>query len=161
MEIQTRSLVLPCADVFPVAEQMMQKGCGIRFTVSGNSMWPLIRHNQDSVLLKALSYPVRIGDIVLARLASTNTKYLLHRVISISGKNMLVTAGDNCTGTDGIIDIQQIIGRVEIIYRGPITIDCNNIAWRIFFRMWCLCLPIRGTFLKPLRAICIWRAKQK
>ncbi len=161
MEIQARSLVLPCADVFPVAEQIMQKGCGIRFTVTGSSMWPLIRHNQDSVLLKALSRPARLGDIVLARLEGDKTKYILHRVVRIHGKNMLETAGDNCTITDGIIDRKQIVGRVEIIYRGPIVIDCNHAVWRILFTLWRHCFPFRGSLLKLLTIMCKLRAKSK
>ncbi len=159
--MQPWSLILPCADVFPVAEEMMHQGFGIRFIVSGSSMWPLIRHNRDSVLLKASIRPVRVGDIVLVCFESPKTKYLLHRVIRICGGNMLETAGDNCTGADGMIETRQIIGRVEIIYRGPVTIDCNGIAWRILFRIWCLCFPLRGILLKLLRAVCKLRAKRK
>jgi len=147
--------------VFPVAEQLMQQGLGIRFVVSGNSMWPLIRHNRDSVLLKAGARPVRTGDIVLIRMESPETKYILHRVIHIRDDHLLETAGDGCTRTDGLIDTRQIIGRVEIIYRGSLAIDCNDTAWRILFGIWRICFPFRRTLLKLLRAILKLRAKSK
>lgn len=34
-----------------MTEKLLAEGKRVKFTVSGNSMWPLIIHNRDSVML--------------------------------------------------------------------------------------------------------------
>ncbi len=155
--MKSRPLLLSCADVFPVAQQLMQEGISIRLTVSGNSMWPLLRHNRDAVLINSLSRPVRIGDIVLVRFDTSTPKYLLHRVIRLHGEDC-VTAGDGNTFMDGMIPTSQIIGKVERVFRGSLMIDCSSAFWRFLFTGWRLCFPLRKFLLKGLKTISRWKA---
>lgn len=143
-------LVLSGGDVFPVAADFLNRGQKVIFTVSGNSMWPLIRHNRDSVLLSALERPARVGDIVLLKVPAPQDRYILHRIVRIQGSRC-VTLGDGCLSTDPLVPLSCIIGRVEKVYRGKRTLSCDAMPVRFLTRLWLVVLPIRRTLLSCLR----------
>ena len=143
-------LVLSGGDVFPVAADFLDRGQKVIFTVSGNSMWPLIRHNRDSVLLAALGRPAKVGDIVLMRFPAPHDRYILHRIHRIRG-DRCVTLGDGCLKPDPPVPMSCIIGRVEKVYRGKRTLSCDAMPVRFLTRLWLVLLPIRRTLLSCLR----------
>lgn len=143
-------LVLSGADVFPVAEAFLKGGKKARFTVSGNSMWPLIRHNRDSVLLTSLVRPVKVGDIVLYHRDAQFRQYILHRVYRVIG-DKITTLGDGCLAHDAPVAVGQVIGRVEMVYRGKRAIQCDAPFWRSVFWLWRIGFPIRRGLLRVLR----------
>jgi hypothetical protein len=143
-------LVLSGGDVFPVAADFLNRGQKVIFTVSGNSMWPLIRHNRDSVLLSALDRPARAGDIVLMKVPAPHNLYILHRIHRIR-EDYCVTLGDGCLKPDPPVPLTCIIGRVEKVYRGKRTIDCDSLPSRFLFWLWRAFLPVRRPLLHGFR----------
>lgn len=153
-------LVLSGADVFPVAEAFLKGGKKTRFTVSGNSMWPLIRHNRDSVLLSSLARPVKAGDIVLYHRDAAFKQCILHRVHRVKGETIM-TMGDGCLALDAPVAVGQVIGRVEKVYRGKLTINCDAPFWRSVFWLWRIGFPIRRGLLRALRKAARVRRQMK
>ena len=47
----TYKRIVSCKDLFPLVEELLRQNLRVKFTVSGNSMLPFIRHNKDKVLL--------------------------------------------------------------------------------------------------------------
>lgn len=150
--IAAKRLVLSGADVFPVAEHLLREGLKVIFTVSGGSMWPLIRHNRDSVLLAQPSRPIRAGDIVLMHIPAPHDRYILHRIHHVSG-DMCVTLGDGNLTVDPIAPLSCIIGRAEEVKRGKYTLRCDGTGFRLLSWWWRILLPIRRPLLRGTRVL--------
>ncbi len=149
--IAVKKLLLSGADVFPVAEQLLRDGLKVTFTVTGGSMWPLIRHNSDSVLLARLDRPARIGDIVLMHPRLPVERYILHRVYKIRGDDC-IALGDGCLAPDPPVPLECIIGRAEMIFRGKRSINCDAPGVRRLSGLWRFLLPVRPLLLRGIRA---------
>jgi signal peptidase I len=150
--IMLNKFILPSADMFPLIEQFIEDSLRVCFTVSGNSMWPLIRNNIDSVLLVRPGEPVHIGDIVLIRYSGVPAGYILHRLYHID-ESTCTTIGDNCVTLDESVPLDSIIGQVESVYRGTRTIRCGAIGWRLLFHCWIVLYPFRKQLLRLLYVI--------
>ena len=148
--IEVKKLVLSGSEVFPVAADFLAQGQKVAFTVSGNSMWPLIRHNRDSVLLASLDRPARVGDIVLLKVPPPHDRYILHRIHRIQG-DRCVTLGDGAMKPDPPVPLTCIIGRVEKVFRGKLSIGCDSLPSRFLFWLWRAFLPLRRPLLHGFR----------
>ena len=150
-ESERQTLTLHAAELFPLARELMAKSSGGRFTVSGNSMWPLIHHNRDSVLLCPPLSPAKPGDIVLLE-TFPGSGYILHRVMKVSA-GQLITAGDGCLSFDAPAPQSQVIGIVSHVYRSRLIIRCKAPFWRFIFWVWRVSFPLRPAMLRALRAL--------
>jgi signal peptidase I len=141
--------------LFPIIEEAMACGQKAIFTVSGDSMRPLIVNNRDQVLLSSSKGKLlEKGDIILFRKQSG--RYILHRIYKKEA-NYYHTIGDACLCEDGIVKPSEIIGVVEEIYRKGKKIDCNSFLWRTIFTTWRYLLPIR----QPLLNTYYWFTRRK
>ena len=90
----------------------ISRGKEVVFTVKGNSMSPLIKHEKNRVILTKVDLSnLENGIIVLARI---NNNVVLHRIVAITG-NDIVLKGDgndyceNCKKSDLIATVRYII----------------------------------------------------
>lgn len=89
----------------------------IKMTVSGNSMWPFLRHGQEiSVRKISRNDDVRIGDIVVI---GVRNFFLIHRILfKRKMKNRrsweYFTKGDRRLVADGWIEENNIYGIVKV-----------------------------------------------
>ncbi len=128
-------------DFFPLLKETLLLGHKIKFTVSGSSMYPLIVNNRDQVLIERIDGKrLKIGDIILFQ--NEREHYILHRIYK-KAEGGYRTIGDSCILEDGFVEQAAIIGRVTKIYRKDKILDCNRPIWRIVFRIWIWCLPIK------------------
>jgi len=79
---------------------------------TGNSMLPFIRGGRDRVVLHARP-EVAVGDIVLVRIGE---KYILHRVIAVSGDALTLMGDGNLAGTEHCTSA-DVLGTVTEIIR--------------------------------------------
>lgn len=142
-------ITFPAADLFPLAEEYLAQGKDVVFTVTGISMWPLIRHRHDSVRLSALRRLPRRGDIVLYKTPSPKNKYILHRVYKVTG-DTIVTLGDNRLEPDPAVPARCVIGRAEAVLRGKREYNCDGPLLRSYAWIWLLALPVRRPLLRLL-----------
>jgi len=147
-----QKLIISGQELFPVVDELLSRSLRVVFTVTGMSMWPLIRHGHDSVRLVALHKPPRRGDIVLYKTPFPQSKYILHRVYKVTGETM-VTLGDGCLEPDPAAQVPWVIGRVEVIIRkNGRELSCDGLLLRAYAWFWALALPVRRHLFKLLMA---------
>lgn len=133
-----------------IAEQLAE-GRQAAFIVTGMSMWPFLCHGRDQVILEAVNpAEVKVGDIVLIRIP--DEKYILHRITKLLPEGFETTGDGNCF-RDGMFPYSFLAARAAYLIRKGKTIECNEGKWKIIFRIWMFCFPIRGILLKILREI--------
>ena len=98
----------------------------ISLRVRGSSMLPWVRPGDIAVIRRAGVTDVRCGDVVLLY---RENRLFVHRLVKKHGSlesPTFLTKGDAHAGDDGIIEGQEILGRVMKIYRGKRRIDLDE-----------------------------------
>ena len=125
----------------------------IWFTVVGGSMRPLIRVNRDRVMLVSVApEDVKVGDIVLFPGHFQTANYCLHRVYRLDG-DRVQTFGDGNPKPDGWFPRSRILGRVQLIQRGDVTIDCDDPKQQKRAARWVALWRVRPVFMLPYRVV--------
>ena len=94
---------------------MEERGVPLRTTVRGFSMSPFIRDLDVLTISPLHDQQPRIGDVV-AFSHPENGRLAIHRIIKRTGSGWLIK-GDNCEEADGVVAVDNIIGRVIRIER--------------------------------------------
>ena len=89
--------VIPNEIMLAEVGTLLGEGRDVSLTPRGNSMLPFIVGGKDSVTLRKLD-TIKVGDIVLAHLS--DTRYVLHRVISTDGDVITMMGDGNIAGTE-------------------------------------------------------------
>ena len=115
----------------------------VRFQLSGNSMWPLIRIRRDYVTVLPLNRPLKRGDVVL--FADQIGRYVVHRVWKLD-ETCVTTLGDHCYQPDPPLEYSRVWGIVTKLERGSrvISLDCSGA--RAWGRFWMSLLPLRRMY---------------
>lgn len=88
----------------------------LRIPIHGYSMFPLVRYMKDYVTIVPVQGDLVVGDIVMFH-DPVGSRYVLHRIIRLEG-NRVLTRGDNCSGSDRPIRLEDVWGRAVLIERG-------------------------------------------
>jgi signal peptidase I len=111
-------------DALRIADALKQRG-RISLRVHGSSMQPWVRP-KDIALIREISIEnVRCGDIVLFR---RENHLLVHRIVEKRGSldaAQLFSKGDAHPTSDGVVQEQELLGRVVRIYRRGQRIDLD------------------------------------
>ena len=142
----TNKIVLPNEVILGEAAKMIAEGSSVSFTPKGNSMLPFIRGGEDTVVVTSADN-VEVGDIVLA---VASGRYLMHRVFSIDGDNIVMMGDGNIRGKERC-QKSDIIGKVKEIHKGEKVIIPGK------GRLWRRLLPIRRYLLWIYRKL--WPVK--
>lgn len=144
-------------DVFPVMIDLLKQGQEVRFTVSGNSMFPLIVDNRDQVLLVACDETcLHKGDIILFMVSEHH--YVLHRITKVVNGGYITTGDGNCH-RDGFVSCENVLGKVAKIYRKEKEIDVQDWKWKLVFWGWNFLFPVRKQVFQMIQFV--YRAKRK
>ena len=131
-----------------ISEQLAENRQAV-FTVTGMSMWPFLCHGRDQVVVEKYDREkIKIGDIILYRVSEDH--YILHRITYL-GKNYFQTTGDGNLFKDPPMPYNCIIAKVCGVVRNGKSIECNQIKWKVLFRIWMWLFPYRKWIFK------IWR----
>lgn len=136
---------MPNDILIPEMARMLREGHEVRFTPSGVSMRPFIEGGMDSVILRRLTRPARVGDVLLCRMEPEGI-FVLHRVLRLEGGGVVVLQGDgNLCGEERILpdNVLGIVVRIESPrgWRKPILT-----GW-----LWQRLFPVRRLLLKVYR----------
>jgi signal peptidase I len=111
-------------DALHIANALKRRG-RISLRVHGTSMLPWVRP-EDIALIRQISIEnVRCGDVVLFR---RENHLLVHRIVEKRGSlnaSQLFSKGDAHPTSDGVVQEQELLGRVMRIYRGGRRIDLD------------------------------------
>lgn len=140
--------VLPTEIYFALIREQLSENGQAFVRVTGISMWPLLHHLRDGVILTP-PRPLRTGDIVL--FDRRNGRYALHRVIRVEPDGFTM-AGDHQWSLERHLPFEQVVGVAQSIVRSGRRISCDNIWMKMYAR-------ILTAFTFP--RIYLWRAVKK
>lgn len=124
-----------------IIKEQLQNGGRVRFTPKGVSMLPMLRNNQDVVLLEEKKGKLKKYDLPLYQRQSG--KYVLHRVVGLSDDGTYVMCGDNQVIREYGITDESIVGIVSEFERKGKKYSCDHKGYMIYCRVWVALLPIR------------------
>lgn len=101
-------------------EQTLLENGEVMSSTSGLSMYPMLRHRRDMVVVEKVTRPLKKYDVPLYRLSSG--KLVLHRILEVR-PDVYVIRGDNLMDKE-YIRPDQIIGVLKAFYRGGKFVDC-------------------------------------
>ena len=145
-------------EMIPTMVETLKSGGEVTFTVTGNSMLPMLHHKQDTVTLSAVSGRLKKRDIPFYH---RGDKYVLHRIIKVQDKDYIIR-GDNCYFTENGITDDDIIGVVTAFTRKGRLHSVNEVGYRFysFMRSNCASYFVRKNIYLPVRAF-IGRMKRR
>jgi len=145
-KIQCRQVQM--ASLSPLMEEVLAQGSSVELTVTGNSMYPMLRHRVSRVRLSPAA-ALKKYDIPLYR--RDNGAYVLHRIIAQPGST-LTCCGDNQWQPEPGIRPDQVIAVVTAFARNGRWVPCRNVCYRIYCCVWVAVRPLRGAW-KRLRPV--------
>lgn len=141
--MQTEKLWLNNVQFFEEIDRMLQNGHSVTMRAKGNSMFPFIRSERDSVVLQKMKN-MAVGSIVLARLQ--NGSYVLHRVYQLEKEGMVLMGDGNLCATERCRR-NEVVGVVVKIIRDGRYVDCTSRRELLKAWMWRKLLPVRRALL--------------
>jgi signal peptidase I len=111
-------------DAVRIAKALKRRG-RIALRVQGTSMLPWVRPKDIALIRQTAIENVRCGDIVLFR---RENHLFVHRIVKKQGSleaAQLLSKGDAHPTHDGIVEEQELLGRVVRIYRQGRRIDLD------------------------------------
>ncbi len=125
-------------------EEILRKDGQLVYTNVGNSMAPLIRQNENVLVIKPVQGKLHKFDIPLYR--RDDGKYILHRILKVREDDYVI-CGDNRYRLEKGITDRHIIGVLDQV----LDKNGNNIlekgSYKIYRFLWCDLYPIRVSFL--------------
>ena len=142
---------VPATELFDAIKQTLSEGYDVEFTVTGNSMWPILCHQRDSVIISACNTEeIKKGDTVLY--CPIPEKYLLHRVTHIK-EGKFKAAGDGNCFYDGTFPTDCIVAKVTAYIRKGKKYTADSLIMKLWSFCWRLLFPARKTLLWLFRKI--------
>ena len=126
------------------AIRLVDEGVSVTLPVNGQSMLPLIIGGKESVILQKPVEP-KVADVVLAWVEGC--RFVVHRIISISGNNVTLMGDGNIIGTEQctLSDVKAIA--THVVSADEKIRDLNN-PWRLLAtRLWFQLRPVRRYIL--------------
>ena len=118
---------------------------------SGYSMWPLLRHHKDNIIVVKNEGRLKKYDIALYR--RKNGSYVLHRVTKVCDGYYIIT-GDHCTYDEKVTD-EMVCGVLAGFFRnGKRYVDCRDgKAQKCYAVIWVALRPLRRLQLFAERCV--------
>ena len=133
----------PIELVIPLIKEELSAGKRVRLSVTGNSMYPLLRGNTDSVVLSKIDN-INKFDVILYRRADGN--YVLHRVIA-KKDDTLTLAGDAKIKKEYPVYVSDCIGKMSASEsRGKIH-TTDETSYKLYCRLWLFVFPFRRVII--------------
>ena len=114
--ISADALPLSSEALLDLMSAVLAKGVPFRFYAKGWSMAPFIKDGDVITISPLKSKPVSVGEVVAFRHPQTG-KLVVHRSIVKHGTAVLIRGDHVDNYTDGLVPIDDIIGRVTKIER--------------------------------------------
>lgn len=127
------------ASLSPIMEEILQGGGTVELTVTGSSMWPMLRHKVSRVRLAAAG-ELKVGDLPLYR--RDNGKFILHRVVEVKD-GRYACCGDNQWHVEQGLRQDQMMAVVTHFARGNRWVAVDNLWYRLYRTLWVAARPLR------------------
>ena len=135
------------AQLLPEVVRLLEEGHTVTLPLRGRSMRPFLEDGRDKALLRKPT-AIEVGDAALAEI--TPGHYVLHRIVSISGEEVILR-GDGNLGIERcrLSDVKATA--IGFYRKGRETLDrTDGRKWRIYSWWWTKLLPLRRYLLFAL-----------
>lgn len=130
----------------PLMAEVLNNAGEVTFTVTGNSMLPLLRHRRDKVcIVKPDENNLKKYDIPL--FIRKDGKYILHRIVEVKTDGYVILGDNQCVKEYPVFN-SQIIGVVKGISRNGKYISCGGFWYMAYCRFWLFAYPFRWLYLR-------------
>lgn len=126
-------------DIVRLSMPLLNTGKAIKFTVVGNSMYPLFRSNREKVTVVKAD-KVKKRDVILYR--REDGSYVLHRVVG-KGKLGYKLCGDDQTAIEYPVKKENVLAVMISFERKGKEYSTKCLWYRIYSFLWCLVIPLR------------------
>ena len=121
-------------EMLPLMIKTLETEGEITFTVTGNSMSPMLSGSVDTVTLVKPIFPLKKYDIPFY--SRGDGKLILHRIVAVHNDSYIIR-GDNCSYTETDITKDNIIALVSsFTHKGKLH-TVNEIGYRLYCALWC------------------------
>lgn len=154
--IEKKCLEVNMAGLSPILCEVIAAGGNVELTVTGNSMYPMLRHRVSRVKLSAAD-GLKVGDVPLY--IRNNGAYVLHRIIKAEN-GIYSMCGDNQWVLEKGIRRDQVIAVMTAFSRdGKKWTDCDNALYIMYRRVWLAVRLVRRLWhggINRLRRLLKW-----
>lgn len=117
--------------IFKIEDVLEKEGIYIA-TISGISMYPMLRNRRDTVVIKPYEGRLKKFDVPLYRVGD---RYVLHRIIKVLPDSYVIR-GDNLAEKEYGITDENILGVMTSFYRDEKEIKLNSLAYKTYVFVW-------------------------
>ena len=119
-------------------------------SISGTSMWPLLKEGKSQVqLVSGRTKQLKKGDIVLYR--RKDGTLVLHRIVKVGEKDTFLVCGDHQWKLDEQVEEDQILAAAQGFFMNGRYIDEKNWWYQLYKKIWTGNLMMRRCCLAFLR----------
>ena len=130
--------------LMPILADQLKIGGRANLVVTGNSMYPTLRHRADVVNLIPVCRPLKRGDLILYR--RENGQYILHRIVTKPKNGCFFCTGDNQWELESVTDC-QVLALVDGFRRSGRACSENSGRYRTWVAVWVWLRPVRRPIL--------------
>ena len=128
----------------------LSRGGTVQLTVSGNSMYPMLRSRRDTVVLRK-DENLRKGDLIFFR--REDGSFVLHRIIRVNSDGSLIMLGDAQVDREWIEGSAAVRGIVvKVLHRGKV-LTRSSFRWWFFEKIWPCVVPLRPAIMTGWKII--------
>lgn len=121
-------------EMLPAMLETLETEGEVSFTVTGNSMFPMLRNREDKVWLKKPVFSLKKYDIPFY--IRSDGRFVLHRIIKTVDGGYIIR-GDNCNYIETDITDDKIIAVVKRFKRGKHIYSVDSAGYKIYCRLYC------------------------
>ena len=149
---------IPMESLAELLTVQLDNGGFSRLVVTGNSMYPTLRHRQDAVNLVPVTRDLKRGDLILYR--RENGQFILHRIVSKPKNGQFICCGDNQWEKEPV-NRQQVVALVNGFVRGGKSCAETDRTYRLWVGAWIFVFPLRRPLLALRHMLGRLRARMK
>ena len=135
-----KNVLIPMEELAPLIQLQLQQGGHASLTVTGNSMYPMLRHRRDTVYLQPADPVQKKGDLILYR--REDGTYILHRIVRCKAAGAYICSGDNQWEPEAVSH-QQVIAKVYKFCRKGKIYTQSSRGYRLYVWLWVGVFPVR------------------
>lgn len=132
-------------------EEHLKNGGEVIFTITGDSMRPMLHHRRDKVVLVKPN-DGHLNKYNIALFTRPVGKYILHRIVAVSDNGYTFRGDNQCVNEYPVLH-EQIVGVVTGFWRNDRFISCSSTGYQIYSRLWQAIYPLRWLFHHCLRLL--------
>ncbi len=125
--------------IVQLSRPLLDAGKAVKFSVIGNSMYPIFRHDREKVTVVKCE-KIKKRDVILYQ--RNDGSYVLHRVVG-KGRLGYKLCGDNQLAVEYPVKRQDVVAVMSSFERNGREISKNNVFYRLYSFFWCMLIALR------------------